>query len=550
MIATRGDARRAIAVLHGWRGLAIVLATACSGAITSADRASVDVAEVVVSPLTSSVIVGSTLPLQASVRDASGQAIAGTTVVWSVEDTSIASVSPIGVVTARAVGATQVAASANGRSGLASITVTPVPVASVSVAPARLDLTPGARTLLSAVCYDAAGKSLAGRATVWASSNTSIATVDEAGAVTAVAAGAATITATTEGISGSAAVNVATPVVSSVAIQPRSATILRGAAVQLTATITDETGAVVADRPPTWTSSNTGVAIVSAAGLVTAVAPGSASIAAALDGKADTASITVVAVPVGSVTVQPGTTTLIIGQGTTLTATVKDANGTVVTDRIVAWTSNNAAVASVTQAGAVKALAAGSAVISATSEGSSGSATVTVNVAPVATITLQPASTTLQRNATVTIKPTLKDAGGNVLSGRTVTWSTADSTVARVSGSGVVTAVGLGTTTITAASEGKSATAAVTVAPGPVDRVLVSPTSISNLRGGHTAQLSATAVDANGDVITGAVFTWHSDNVFVAVVSSKGVVTGVHSGTTTITATFSGKTGSASVRVR
>lgn len=550
MIVHRREARRSLGALHGWRGIAIVLAAACGGTITSADRTTQDVAEVVVSPLTASVAVGSTLPLQASVRDASGQTISGTTVVWSVQDTSIATVSPLGVVTARAVGATQVAASANGRSGLASISVTPVAVASVSVAPAKVDLAPGARTQLSVVCYDAAGKPLDGRATVWASSNASIATVDDAGAVTAIATGTATITATSEGVSGGAAVSVAIPAIASVAIQPRSATIQRAATIQLSATITDQTGAIVADRSPAWTSSNAGVAIVSASGLVTAIAPGSASIAAELDGKADTATISVVAVPVGSVTVQPGATALTVGQTTTLTATVRDANGAVVTDRSVAWTSSSAAVASVSQDGVVKALGTGSAVISATSEGSSGSATVTVTVAPVASISLQPTSTTLQRNMTATFTPTLRDASGNVLTGRVVNWSSADSTVARVSSSGVVTAVGLGATVITAASEGKSASASVTVAPGPVERVLISPTSISSLREGHSAQLSATAVDANGDVVSGAAFAWHSDNNFVAIVSASGLVTGVHSGTTTITATSAGKTGSASVRVR
>jgi uncharacterized protein YjdB len=450
------------------RGRAWLLAAfsiACGGSITATDLSAPDVVEVVVAPITANVVVGGTLPLQATMRDASGQAISGPTLLWSVQDTSIATVSPAGVVTARAVGSTQVAASADGRSGLASITVVPVPVASVTVTPARVDLTPGARATLGAVTYDASGGPLGGRAVVWASSNESVATVDASGVVTALAAGSATITATSEGISGSSAVSVANPAVASVALQPRSATLQRGATLQLSSTITDESGATVTNRLPTWTSSNTAVAIVSASGLVTALSTGSTNIAAALDGKADTASIIVVAVPVGSVSVQPTTVSLTVGQGSTLTATVKDANGTVVTDRPVAWTTSNAAVASVTQAGVVKALAAGSATISATSEGSSGSAVVTVT-------------------------------------------------------------------------------------PAVVDHIVITPSSVDNLRAGHSTQLSATAVDANGNAIAGATFTWHSNSTSIATVSSSGNVTGVHSGTTTITATFSGKTGSASVRVR
>jgi uncharacterized protein YjdB len=445
--------------------LAVAFVMACGGSITATDLHAPDVAEVVVAPLTASVVLGSTLPLQATIRDASGQAINGPDIVWSVQDTGIATVSPAGVVTARAVGSTEVAASANGKSGLASIIVTPIPVASVTVTPARIDLTPGTHAPLSALAYDAAGTPLHGRAIVWASSNSGVATVDASGVVTALATGSATITATSEGISGSALVSVARPAVASVVLAPRSATVQRGATLQLSSAITDASGAAVTDRPPTWTSSDAAVAIVSASGLVTTVAPGAASIVAALDGKADTASITVVAVPVGSVTVQPTTLSLSIGQGATLTATVKDVNGAVVTDRPVTWTTSNAAVASLTPAGVVKALATGTATISATSEGSSGSAVVTV-------------------------------------------------------------------------------------APARVDHIVITPGAIDNLRTGHSAQLAATAVDANGNVIAGASFTWHSSSTWIATVSSSGKVTGVHSGTVTITATFSGKTGSASVRVR
>jgi len=464
--------QRSVTARHASRLLPLVIlaiAAGCGGSITSSEPTAPTIAEVVVAPLTASVTVGGELPLQAAVRDASGLLVTGPVLVWTVQDSTIATVSATGVVTARAVGSTQVAASANGVSGIASVTVMPVPVASVTVAPARVDLTPGARSTLSAIPYDAAGKALAGRALVWASSNPAVATIDEAGVVAAVAPGSATITATSEGVSGSALVSVAIPTVASVAIQPRAATIQRGATLQLTATVTDESGALVTDRALTWKSSNAKVAVVSASGVVTAVALGSVSISVALDDKADTASITVVAVPVGSVTVQPSSTTLTTGQSTTLTATVKDANGNIVTDRPVAWTSSNTLVASVAANGTVKAVAPGTAIISATSDGNSGSTTVTVTPPAV---------------------------------------------------------------------------------PATADKILISPSSIGNLGHGHSAQLSATAVDAQGNPIPGAVFTWHSSNTYVATVNSSGRVTGQHSGTVTITATFSGKSGSASVKVK
>lgn len=447
-----------------WPLLASAFAVACGGGITTTDLSAPGVAEVVVTPLTASVAVGGTLPLQATLRDAGGQTVSGPAVVWSVQDSSIATVSPAGVVTARAVGNTQVAASANGKSGLASIAVTPVPVASVSVAPAHVDLAPGAHATLGAVAYDASGRPLDGRAIIWASSNTGIATVDASGAVTALAAGTALITATSEGISGSAAVSVAAPSVASVAILPQAATIQRGSTVQLAVNVTDQSGAAVTGRAPTWTSSNTSIATVSTSGLVTAVATGSASVVAALDGKADTASITVVAVPVGSVTIAPTTASLTIGQSATLTATVKDANGAIVTDRPVTWTTSNAAVASVTQAGVVKALAAGTAIISATSDGNSGSATVTVGARSVDRVIVSPSSVSnLRVGHSVQLFAAAVDVNGDTISTAAFTWHSDNTYIATVSSSGRVTGVHSGRTTITATVSGKTGSASIGV---------------------------------------------------------------------------------------
>jgi uncharacterized protein YjdB len=535
--------------MAAWCLLSVACLAACGGSVTGNDLAAPEVAEVIIAPLTATVVVGNSLPLQATVRDAAGRMIDGPAIVWSVQDTTVAAVSSTGVVTGRAVGSTQVAASSNGRSGIAALTVLPMPVASVSVSPARVDLAPGARSELTVVTADAAGKALSGRTVMWASSNPAVASVDATGVITAVAPGTATISATSEGVSGAASVSVVVPTITSVVLQPHGATVQRGATLQLSATVTDASGAIVTNRVLTWTSSNTGIAVVSTSGLVTANAIGSTRVIASLDGKADTVAISVVVVPVGSVTIQPGAATLGVGQSATLTATVRDANGAVVTDRAVGWTSSNTAVATVTQAGVVKAIAGGAATISATSEGNSGSATVTV-AASVASITLQPTSVTLQRNASATLAPTLKDAGGNVLAGRTVTWISSDTTKARVSSTGVVTAVRIGTATITATSEGRSASASVTVVTGPVDHVVITPSSVTGLRAGQNVQLSASALDANGDVISGARFTWHSNSTAVATVSSSGLVVGVRTGSTTITATYSGKTGSASVSVR
>src|SRR5437870_4450566 len=92
-------------------------------------------------------------------------------------------------------------------------------------------------------------------------------------------------------------------------------------------------------------------------------------------------------------------------------------------------------------------------------------ATVTVAgcVAPVAAVTVRPASAGVQQGATVQLTATPRDANGTALSGRVVTWGSNNTAVATVSGSGLVSGAGAGSATITATSEGQSGTAAITV---------------------------------------------------------------------------------------
>src|SRR5207253_5779296 len=101
------------------------------------------------------------------------------------------------------------------------------------------------------------------------------------------------------------------------------------------------------------------------------------------------------AAPVASVAVAPATASLTVGQTAQLTATPKDSAGTALTGRTVTWASSNTAVATVGPSGLVTSKAAGSATITATSEGKAGSATVTVAVVPVASVAVTPATATI-----------------------------------------------------------------------------------------------------------------------------------------------------------
>jgi uncharacterized protein YjdB len=258
---------------------------------------------------------------------------------------------------------------------------------------------------------------------------------------------------------------------------------------------------------------------------------------------------------VTSVAVSPATASLMVGANQPLVATVKDQSGNEMTGQTVAWSTSDANAATVNTNGMVAAVAAGSTTITATVAGKTGTSSVTVTTAPppppvVTSVTVTPPSASIAVGATTTLSAAVKDAQGNVMSGQTVTWSTNNPGAAAVNASGVVSGVAAGSATITATSSGKVGTAAITVTalPPVVASVTVSPTS-GSVDVGATLPLTATVKDAQGNVMTGQTIAWSSDNSLFAAVNSSGVVSGVAAGSATITATTSGKTGTASITV-
>jgi uncharacterized protein YjdB len=439
----------------------------------NAKVANLPVASVTVSPNPATVYLGASVQLAASLKDANGSPLSGRTVVWTTSNGTVASVDSTGLVTGIAVGTATITATSEGQTGTATLTVSIVPVASVVVAPSAANILVGGTVQLTATARDSTGAVLAGRAITWSSSNQSVATASSNGLATGVAAGTATITATSEGKNASAAVSVANVPVASVVISPATALVLVGASVQLVASPKDAAGNMLSGRAITWASSAPATATVSSAGVVTGVAAGAVTITATSEGMTGSAAVTVNLVPVASVSISPTPASVAVGQTTQLTATLRDATGNLLSGRAVAWTTSNAAVATVTASGqlnvgVVAGVGAGSATITATSEGKSATSTVTTTLVPVASVTVSPASATITVGGTQQLSAVTRDAAGNLLSGRVVTWVSGNTSIATVSGSGLVTGQAAGSATITATSEGKSGTAAMTIqAAGP-----------------------------------------------------------------------------------
>ena len=196
---------------------------------------------------------------------------------WTSTDTSVATVDSSGTVTAKGFGCTTIVAEADERYDVCTVTVVKTDVSSITLSSTSKTLETGDTVTLTATVSpsDATYPTV-----IWTSSDTSVATVDDSGKITAVAEGAATITAEADGEYDVCTVTVTdyADIVSDVSLSSTSETLDVGDTVTLTATVSPNSAASV-----TWTSSDTSVATVSG-GKVTAVAEGAVTIIADADG--------------------------------------------------------------------------------------------------------------------------------------------------------------------------------------------------------------------------------------------------------------------------
>jgi len=302
------------------------------------------------------------------------------------------------------------------------------------------------------------------KALAWESSDAKIATVDNNGKVTAVAAGTVTITVkTANGKQDVCTVTVADAVqppvkVTGVSLNKKTLSLTVGKSQSLAATVSP---ANAADKSLKWSSSNKSVATVTQAGKVTAKKAGTATITVASVAEPSvkaTCKVTVKAavVAVKKVTLKPTKATLGVKEKLTLKATVTPSNAT---SKKVTWKSDKKSVATVSSKGVVTAKKTGTAKITATAGGKKATCKITVKKAP-SKLTLNARKKTVKKGKTYQLKVKLpKNTASNK-----ITYTTSNKKVATVSSAGKVKGIKKGTATITAKTfNGKKARIKITV---------------------------------------------------------------------------------------
>ena len=647
------DFMRASGTTRRWRSvgysgaaaLAALLLAACSGGSGLADGlvgppnapgvSTSFPSSMTINPNTVSASLGQSTQLVATLQSANGTPIGNAAITWSSADSDIVMVTSSGVATAIGVGQAALVASAGSISAKATVTVGGDPVGTVAVAPDLATIGIGQTTSLSATVRDSSGAVLSGRNVRWISSNPAIATVDASGKVVGAGVGTAMITARSSDVTGMATVavvaqQVTTPsTVNGLAAVPSSASsvtisftavsdgagqpasydlryaaggISWGSASEVTygsctapiggAAIGSTVQCTVLGLAP---QTNYQFQVVAFRGALNAgsVVFGALSNVAGATTPAGLPGTPTAPVGAASVSVTPTWVSLTAGQSSQLTAVVHDASGNVMTGQPVAWTSSTPSVATVSSTGRVTAVGAGSATITASSSGLSGTSTISVagNSTTPSPSTVSNLSATANSDSSAAITFTaVSDGTGQPASydlrytAGSISWGSANSVSAGsckapIAGAAVgstvhCTVLGLAPSTSyqfqvvafrgslntgsavfgslsNVASAATSAAPAAPAAPPAgvtVASVIVTPSPVSNSVG-QTAQFSAQVISSTGSVLSGQSITWTSSNSAIATVNASGLATSVGAGTVSILASSGGKSGSASLTV-
>ena len=451
-------------------------------------------------------------------------------IVWSSNNTAVATVDSDGMVTGVEAGDAFITATSadSGVTARCQVVVTQA-VTGITLNVNEQTIDKGEKFLIipNVEPIDATDKTV-----TYTSSDPEVATVSDNGIVTGITGGTAIIVVQTNerGLIASCQITVNEAATSVEIIDPTTL-INNGDAKQLSVEVLPETAS---NKTVNWYTSNASVITVDSSGRIEGVGYGTATISAiAADGSGayDTVNIMVIR-PVSTITISPSSVSIMQGEFAQVSATVSPSTATV---KDIEWSSSDTDIAIVDYTGGITGVNAGTAKIIATATDGSGvigTCRVTVKkTINASSVTINTSELTLLPGQTQTLTARIKPTSTT----ETLIWYSGDSSVATVSQSGVVTARGQGNTQVYAMSS-----------YGTVE----SECDI-NVLGMNATYISLEQYDSYYLDVFGSTGTinWYSNNMRVATVDTSGRVIARSAGTTTITARANGKLLYCTVRV-
>ena len=512
-----------------------------------------------------------------------------TAVTWDSATTTVATISNAtgsqGVASTgptTTTGTSVISASLSGITGSTLLKVTAATLVSIGVAPITPTISKGTAQQFSATgTYSDTTTQDLTAAVTWASGTPTVATISNAPGSQGLAStsastvtGTTTISATLTGITGSTVLTVTSAVLVSIDVAPFNPTMPNGTSLPFTATGTYSDGTTQdLTLAVTW-SSTVGTSVSNAAsppkGTVTAQASSGTSIVTATDvatGISGTSTVTLTAVVLTAIVVTPNPASIPNGTSQPFTAQGQYSDGSVVDlTSSVTWTSRNSTALSIlVNTGVATAHTnTGTVTITATDPSTSifGTATVTLTGVTLVRIDVTPADETLSRGTTedYTATAVYSDFSTADITD-SVTWSSSNTAVATISnaaltrGTATTSSTTTGTTTITATDPTTmvSGSTQLVVANITLVSITVTPANATIAKGARI-QYVATGHYSDGSTRNlSNVVSWSSSSASVANPGNgrkkKGIVVAKHNGTTTITATTQGISGSTKLTV-
>ncbi|HEV7217890.1 MAG TPA: Ig-like domain-containing protein [Terriglobales bacterium] len=530
--------------------------TASSGAISASDTLIVSngtLASISVTPAASTIPLGVLQQFTATgtFSDGTTQDITNT-VTWSSSQPALAAITVSGAATARNLGTVTILASSGSVNGSTSLTVNAANLMSLSIQPGSVAIAQGTTSKLNAIGLfnDGSTRDVSAQAT-WSSSNPAAATVQTNGRLQGINPGSTSVTATLGAQSISANVTVTNATVVSISVTPSISSLAPGTQITFVATgqFSDSSAQVISSNV-TWASSDTTVATVSnnagTRGIAATVATGGVNITATFEGVTGTAQLNVSGANLTSIVINPPTAVLAPASTEQYSVTASYDDGTTqIVSTLVAWSSSDTSLATITPFGQATGQSAGLATITAAYGGFSSSADVLVESAALTSITVNPSNLTIpgQIIAGFTAIGTFADGSFQDLTSA-VTWTSSAASVATVSNAagtrGFATAVAPGSSTISAVFAGEVGTAGVAVTNATLASISITPGN-PNITLGTSQVFVAIGTFSDGSTMNlSTQVAWSSSDVNVAVINTVGLATSASSGTTTITATLNG----------
>ena len=443
-------------------------------------------------------------------------------IVWTSSDNAKLTVTQEGKITGHALGTFTVTASCNNYSATCEVTVNTNPSETVTITPLSNPVYIG-----DVITMKATVKPVSVTAPVeWSSSNPNIATINSVtGELTAIAPGGTLIQASCNGVVGKYTVTVLPIEATSVKLSAENVTLKVGETSSITATVIPDNTTY---PDVIWISNNDNVATVSN-GVITATGVGSATITATCGTASAIVDVTVEETPAEKVELSQTEITMKANQRVQLTATVYPEN---TTNKEVIWSSSDEAVAVVSSDGVVMTKGVGTATITAKCGNAEAICKVDVEATKATEVILDVVSVMLQPSQIIKLTATV----GADVTDKTIKWSSKDVKVATVGDDGIVTAIAVGATTITATCGDVSAECKVTVVPVMVETVVLDQGSATV----NTDEIIVLTASVLPDNATDKTVVWTSDDENVATVDTEGKVRGEAPGVATITATSGG----------